>query len=108
MLSAGVPVRSMAASEAIHVELVYALPAQQQLLRLSLPAGTTLGGAIEASGLLRRHPEIDLRRQPVGIFGRLATLDTGLHDGDRVEIHRPLQVDPKDARRARAAKTRRR
>jgi putative ubiquitin-RnfH superfamily antitoxin RatB of RatAB toxin-antitoxin module len=89
---------------ALRVEIVYALPERQTLLALYVPAGTTLAGAVSASGITTLHPEIDLATAKVGIFGKLASADTVLHGGDRVEIYRPLVADPKEARRARAAK----
>lgn len=58
--------------------------------------------AIEASGIMQRFPEIDLDRQPVGVFGRHRRLEDPLRDGDRVEIYRPLIADPKEMRRRRA------
>lgn len=93
----------MAAPEAIEVEVVYARPDQQVLLRLALPSGSTVGEAIRQSGLLERFPEIDLARDGVGIFSQRAQLGDVLHPGDRVELYRPLAVDPKQARRQRAA-----
>ena len=99
---ADVPERSMPDAESIEVEVAYALPERQTLLRLRVPLGTRLGEAIHLSGLLERHPEIDLTRQAVGIFSRAATLDTPLHPGDRVEIYRPLVADPKQARKRKA------
>lgn len=68
---------------------------------VELPAGATLFDALRASGVLQRHPGIDPARQPVGIWGQLRPLDTLLRAGDRVEVYRPLQVDPKEARRLR-------
>jgi putative ubiquitin-RnfH superfamily antitoxin RatB of RatAB toxin-antitoxin module len=59
--------------------------------------------AVEASGLLARHPQIDLSRNKLGIYARLITLETPLRDRDRVEIYRPLLADPKEVRRQRAA-----
>ncbi|MBX3604626.1 MAG: RnfH family protein [Piscinibacter sp.] len=70
-------------------------------LTLDLPEGATLVQAIEASGLLRRHPGLDLTRLRTGIWGRMKPLDAVLRERDRVEIYRPLQVDPKEARRLR-------
>jgi putative ubiquitin-RnfH superfamily antitoxin RatB of RatAB toxin-antitoxin module len=58
--------------------------------------------AIEASGLAQKHPEIDLAKNKVGVYGKLAKLDTPLRDRDRVEIYRPLIADPKEVRRKRA------
>ena len=68
---------------------------------IDLPGGATLIDALRASGVLERHPGIDLTRQSVGVWGRVCALDTPLKHGDRVEIYRPLQVDPKEARRRR-------
>ena len=72
---------------------------QVDLVRLSLPAGSTLADALLASGLLERHPQ--LQGLPVGIWGRKQELTTLLRDADRVEIYRPLLCDPKEARRLR-------
>lgn len=87
----------------IHVEVVYALAERQDLLALELAAGSTLQQAVEASGLLGKHPEIDLTKNKFGVFARLAKLDTVLRDRDRVEIYRPLIADPKEMRKQRAA-----
>jgi putative ubiquitin-RnfH superfamily antitoxin RatB of RatAB toxin-antitoxin module len=70
-------------------------------VELVLPAGATLADALRASGVLERHPGIDLEIIKLGIWGKLATLDAPLRDGDRVELYRPLAVDPKEARRLR-------
>jgi uncharacterized protein len=86
------------------VEVVYATPERQMLYALDVEAGATVGDAIERSGVLAAFPEIDLARNRVGIFGRLAALSTPLRDDDRVEILRPLRADPKEARRKRAAR----
>lgn len=93
----------MASPERLTIEVAYALPQQQALVKLQVDAGTSLRQAIEQSGLLQRYPEIDLDRDRVGVFSRLAQLDEVLRAGDRVEIYRPLIADPKDARRARVA-----
>jgi hypothetical protein len=89
--------------EPIAVEVVYALPAAQTLLRLAVARGTTVVQAIHASGVLERHPEIDLAQSKVGLFGKVTTPETVLQAGDRVEIYRPLLADPKEVRRLRAA-----
>jgi putative ubiquitin-RnfH superfamily antitoxin RatB of RatAB toxin-antitoxin module len=68
---------------------------------LQLPAEATVREAIERSGVLQLHPEIDLSRAAVGIHGRRLPLDARLRAHDRVEIYRPLQCDPKEARRLR-------
>jgi hypothetical protein len=90
-------------AETIHVEVVYARPDRQEVASLTLPAGSTAGQAIEASGLLARYPEIDLTKNKLGIYAKLAKIDTALRDRDRVEIYRPLIADPKEVRKQRAA-----
>ena len=82
--------------------MVYALPGREDAVSLSLPAGATALDALRASRLLERHPEIDLARQKIGIYGRVVGAEARLRDGDRVEVYRPLAVDPKEARRRRA------
>lgn len=90
-------------TERIDVEVSYALPRMQDLLKVSLPAGATVRDAIEASGILAKHPEIDLDGpNKVGVFAKLVRLDTALRDRDRVEIYRPLIADPKAVRKKRA------
>ncbi len=88
----------------IAIEVVYALAETQACVALELPDGSTVLDAIEASGLLDRLAEIRLER--VGVWGRPVTPQTRLRHRDRVEIYRPLIADPKEARRARAAKRR--
>lgn len=91
----------------INIEVAYALPTEQLILELHMPAGSTVQEAIDKCGILQRFPEIDLARNRVGIFSKLVSLETLLHEGDRVEIYRPLLIDPKQARRARANKNKR-
>ena len=86
------------------VEVIYALPAAADAVSVSLPAGATLRDAVLASGVLQRHPEIALEKQAFGIFGKRAVLDARLAPGDRVEVYRALAIDPKEARRRRAAR----
>lgn len=90
-------------AEFMHIEVTYALPLRQEVVRLKLPEGSTLQQAVEASNLIARYPEIDLVKGKFGIFGKLARLDAVLHDRDRVEIYRPLIADPKEVRKQRAA-----
>ncbi|MDR2874753.1 MAG: RnfH family protein [Methylobacillus sp.] len=87
----------------IHVEVAYALPAQQLILELKVPEGATAGQAVQKSGILAKFPEIDLAQNKLGIFGKLVKADTVLREKDRVEIYRPLIADPKEVRRQRAA-----
>ena len=88
--------------EPIEVEVVYALPLAQDSTRLRVPAGTTVAQAIALSGVALRHPEIGIGQNRVAVYGRAALLDAVLQDRDRVEILRPLDADPKEARRRRA------
>jgi putative ubiquitin-RnfH superfamily antitoxin RatB of RatAB toxin-antitoxin module len=87
----------------IGVEVVYALPAEQRVVRVELAPGATAIEALRASGLQDRHPEIAGLAPPLGIFGIRVKPDARLKAGDRVEVYRPLRVDPKVARRAKAA-----
>lgn len=89
-------------NESIAVEVAYALPQRQELIRLKLPKGSTVQQAIEASGLLQKYAELDLAKNKVGVFGKLSRLDTALRERDRVEIYRPLIADPKEVRKKRA------
>lgn len=89
-------------SKKINIEVVYALPHEQTLLKQSVPAGTTIAEALQSSGVLAKHPEIDLSINKLGIFGKLSKADTVLRDKDRIEIYRPLIADPKEVRRKRA------
>jgi hypothetical protein len=89
-------------SDKINIEVVYALANEQILLKRSVPAGTTVTEAIQASGVLDKHPEIDLTTSKLGIFGKLTKADAVLRDKDRIEIYRPLIADPKEVRRKRA------
>lgn len=86
----------------IDIEVVYALPEKQVVQRINLPEGTTAEQAVKMSGILRQFPEIDLLQNKLGIYGKLIKPATILRDRDRVEIYRPLRVDPKESRRRRA------
>jgi len=86
------------------VEIAYARKDAQVILSVAASEGLTAKEAIAQSGILRRFPEIDLRVNRVGIFGKLTQLDQVLEPGDRVEIYRPLIADPKAVRRQRSAR----
>lgn len=86
----------------IDVEVAYALPEKQTLLRVQVRGGATVEDVIRASGVLAAFPEIDLATNKVGIFSKLVKLDETVRDKDRVEIYRPLIADPKEVRRKRA------
>jgi putative ubiquitin-RnfH superfamily antitoxin RatB of RatAB toxin-antitoxin module len=86
----------------IEVEVAYAKPEEQVVVRLTVPHGTTLFEAISLSGLLQRFPEINPADLSTGVFGVVCKPEQILKAGDRVEIYRPLIHDPKEARRQRA------
>ncbi|QLK87103.1 RnfH family protein [Arsenophonus endosymbiont of Aphis craccivora] len=88
----------------INIEVVYALPDRQFLLRVKLAEGASVEEAIMQSGILSLRDDIDLSKNKVGIYSRPAKLSDIFSDGDRVEIYRPLLADPKEIRRKRAEK----
>ncbi|MCB1649492.1 MAG: RnfH family protein [Gammaproteobacteria bacterium] len=95
----------------IQVEVAYAQPQQQRIIALSVPAGTTALEAVQCSGIAAEFPQIDPLTASMGIFSRLLDgrsqplpKDCVLEEGDRVEIYRPLLIDPKQARLRRAAR----
>ena len=86
----------------ITVEVVFAREDRQTLLEVEVEAGASIETALEASGIYQQFPRDGLEQLETGIWGKLAGRDTGLRDGDRVELYRPLERDPREARRARA------
>jgi putative ubiquitin-RnfH superfamily antitoxin RatB of RatAB toxin-antitoxin module len=84
-------------------EVAYGKSDQQVLLIVESNEPLTVEQAIEQSSILQRFPEIDLKVNKTGIFGKASKLDALLNEGDRVEIYRPLIADPKEARKKRAA-----
>ena len=92
------------ATEMMPVQLCVALPAKTTMLELIVPRMATIADVIAGSGIATLHPDIDAEHCKVGVFGKLKDRDSGLYPGDRVELYRPLQADPMDARRRRAKK----
>jgi putative ubiquitin-RnfH superfamily antitoxin RatB of RatAB toxin-antitoxin module len=92
----------------LRVTVAYCAPGCEDLTEVSLPAGATVADAIGAAGVLARRPELASAPPDVGIWGRSCALTQRVEDGDRVELYRPLTVDPKEARRVRAEVRRRR
>jgi len=70
-------------------------------MRLEVPDNSTIEETINLSGVLKLYPEINLTSQKVGIFGKIAALDTPVQDGDRVEIYRQITADPQTVQRRR-------
>jgi putative ubiquitin-RnfH superfamily antitoxin RatB of RatAB toxin-antitoxin module len=96
----------MSEADLLSVEVVYALPQRQWRILLRLPAGSKVVDAIDQSGLRQVIRDLIVDDAHVGIFSHPTTLQALLRDGDRVELYRPLQIDPKDARRQRAEQNR--
>lgn len=86
----------------IRVAVVFAEPGRVFAAELELPFGATVADAIARSGFRTARPDAEVREDRLGIFSRKASFATVLRDGDRVEIYRPLKLDPKEARRLRA------
>lgn len=89
--------------ETIEVEVAYAVPERQLILKVEVPEGTTAIEAARLSGIEEQFQEVDLGKNRLGVFGKLCKPDRPLIAGDRVEIYRPLLVDPRAARRELAA-----
>ena len=90
--------------EILSVEVIYAKAGEAHSIPMRVNADATIRHEIDKSNILQRCPEIDLKLNKVGIFSKIAELDARLADGDRIEIYRPLIVDPMEARRRRAEK----
>lgn len=106
-----VDIDSIAKLPSIEVEVAYALPDKQELITLSVKKGTTAQAAVLASGLTSKYPDININEAKMGIFskpldGKHLPLpaEYQLEEKDRVEVYRPLLIDPKQARQLRAQK----
>ena len=89
-------------STLINVEVVFGTLESQQLISVSMPSGSTVADALEMSKIGAAFPEADIAGLPTGIWGRPVDRDQTLADGDRVEVYRELEIDPKESRRLRA------
>lgn len=89
----------MANAEEIAVEVVLATPDRQRLVRLRMPEGATVADAIAESGIPADFPQLPVENYRTAVWGELAGPGRRLRDGDRVEILRPLEIDPRDERR---------
>lgn len=85
----------------LEIEVVYGLPSKQVLKKMNVQNGCTAREAVCQSGLDEIFSELDLQTAPLGIFGKSVKDETLLRDKDRIEIYRPLLIDPKEARRKR-------
>lgn len=88
----------------IRVEVAYARPDKQKIIELYVTPGTTMLDAARQSGIDEHFPEIDFETMPMGIFGKAEKTpgQRELREGERVEIYRPLKIDPKQVRKQRA------
>lgn len=86
----------------LEIEIVYGLADRQVLKSMTVAEGTTVREAALKSGLEVEFPELDLQQAPLGIFGKAVKDEAMLRNGDRIEVYRPLLIDPKEARRKRA------
>ncbi|MBK1850651.1 MULTISPECIES: RnfH family protein [unclassified Marinobacter] len=88
------------------VEVAYARPDKQEIVKIQVPEGTSAIEAVKLSGIAAIFPEIDADSIDMGIFGKVIKkpAEHELRDGDRVELYRPLKIDPKQARLNRAKK----
>ena len=83
----------------MRVEVVFALPDRQELLVVDLPDGSTVAAAIQMSRLARQFPEVDFDALQAGVWGKPTARSHVVKEGDRVELYRPLAMDPREARR---------
>tara|TARA_R110002049_G_scaffold22388_10_gene80214 strand:+ start:956 stop:1243 length:288 start_codon:yes stop_codon:yes gene_type:complete len=89
--------------EKLAVEVVFALEERQALLELKVEPGVSVAQVIGMSGIAAQFPAFDFDSLEVGIWGRIVSREDSVRHGDRIEIYRPLQMDPRDARRLRAS-----
>lgn len=90
----------------LNVEVAYARPERQKIVAVQVPYGTTVAEAVRLSGITELFPEIDPDTIDMGVFGKVVKNPgaQALREGDRVELYRPLLIDPKQARLNRAKK----
>ena len=89
----------------VKVQVIYALPEQQWVVPVEVPAGTTMRQAVHLSGIAEKLPDVDVMSLPMGMYGHIEKTPESrvLEEGDRIELYRPLLVDPKESRKARVA-----
>ncbi len=93
--------------EKLKVQVVYVLPDVQRVIVIEVPRGATLRNAVERSRIADHFPDLDLAVCELGIFGEKRDPGDLVAAGDRIEIYRPLEDDPKAIRRRRAREQRR-
>ena len=90
----------------MRVELAYADPAREVLIGFEVDPDCPVSGCVERSGLFRLAPELRRARLGFAVFGRRVEPADPVSEGDRIEVLRPLQADPGEARRSRAKRKR--
>jgi hypothetical protein len=83
----------------VEVEIVFARPGKQLLKTVRVKPGATVIDVVAASGIAEAFPEQELRQLPLGIWGKEVSGERVVAAGDRIEIYRPLNLDPREARR---------
>ena len=83
----------------VNIEIVFALPDRQELIALTVDSGTTVEVAIALSAIADKFPDEDIAGFQTGIWGRPVDREHPMAHGDRLELYRPLRMDPRDARR---------
>ena len=91
------------AEEQISVVVALATPTQQVVIPLTVPKGSSAGDAVQHSEIGEKFPKLDLSSLALGVWGEIVDRQHTLKPGDRVELYRPLQIDPRRARRELAA-----
>ncbi|HKJ71976.1 MAG TPA: RnfH family protein [Gammaproteobacteria bacterium] len=82
----------------MQISVAYAEPEHQEWVEFEAPEGITAEEAVRMSGILEKFPHLDISDKRLGVFSKPVKGDHVLREGDRVEIYRPLQADPKKAR----------
>lgn len=91
--------------ESITIEIAFVLPRQQFIRRFQVPMGTSINQAITLSGVASFYPKNDNTLFKIGIYGRVVSLTRILQEDDRIEIYRPLIIDPKEKRKLKVRST---
>lgn len=89
-------------TDGLSVEVVLATPGEQVLVTVVVDEGASVADVIAASGIAARFPGLAVATMPAGIWGKPVSKDSIVRHGDRVELYRPLEIDPREARRQRA------
>ena len=91
----------MSVAGRLTVEVVLATPDRQVLLTLAVDAGASVADVIAASGIESQFPGLAVSEMPVGIWGKQVPREAAVRQGDRIELYRPLEIDPREGRRQR-------